>query len=437
MNAFVRRCWAIQRFGLPANCLPVMLAAAVLSAAMFATATPALADGKVVRPRNYEGSLEEKSQEAIIVFHGSDEPGEAVEDLILKITVAGEAENFAWIIPLPNEPETKPEDAALFKELFDYVEARNRRSGHDGKSEGTGAAAPKANEATPVEVLSRKIVGSYDVAVVKENEPGKLNAWLEAEGYQRLGDNDDAGEDVIEFYRTKGYVFACVKVAAKELAERKVVDLHPLRFTFKTGGRDGIYFPMRMTGLQSEPFDVNLYVFYRYWINRENGPFAFAHRGMRLNYRDWDSPKCDADGGKAWSAPETDPLLRDLAHRVPTVAKFFQARYPGDRFYLTNIQAHGLRPVDVRDWADDLWLFPAYRGNFVPYDARPGGVAAAAYKHVSLTDDEGSRYVSDDGLFGSDDDRRARYATKFAAAATVMLVLVGVALLVIRAVRPK
>ncbi|MEX2188588.1 MAG: DUF2330 domain-containing protein [Pirellulales bacterium] len=419
--------------GVRRRVLPALMPAAVF-ALMLASVVPVFGDGKVVRPRNYEGSLEEKSQEAIVVFHGSDEPGGAVEDLILKITVAGEAENFAWVVPLPSEPETKPEDAALFKELFDYVEARRRRQYTDRKSQYKGDAGAKAAAADkPVEVLSREVVGSYDVAVVKENEPGKLNGWLEAEGYQPLKD----GEDVIEFYRTKGYVFACIKVAAKELAERKVVDLHPLRFTFKTGGRDGIYFPMRMTGLQSEPFDVNLYVFYRYWINERRGPFGYVHRGMELNYRDWDSPKCEPDGGKAWSAPETDPLLRDLADRVPTVAKFFQARYPGDRFYLTNIQAHGLRPADVRAWADDLWLFPAYRGDLIPHDARSGGVAAAAYQKIELANEEGSRYVDDEGPFGADGGRRARYATKFVAAAAVMLALVAVALLVIRAVRPK
>ena len=46
----------------------------------------AIADGLVVPPRNYQGSLEELAQEAIIIFHSSQEPGEATEDLILKST---------------------------------------------------------------------------------------------------------------------------------------------------------------------------------------------------------------------------------------------------------------------------------------------------------------------------------------------------------------
>ncbi len=347
--------------------------------------TPALADGKLVRPRDYAGSLEERAQEAIIIFQGSQSPGEAVEDLILKISVRGEASvaqgiaqsvaQFAWVVPFPQEPKVEKEDARLFKELFDYVQARAYRPKSDSRFGGAASKAA-AESPKPVEVLSRKIVGSYDVAVVRENVAGALNQWLDAEGYQNLAD----GEDVIGFYRQKGYVFACIKVSQVELSTGTTVDLHPLRFTFKTGGRDGIYFPMKMTGLQSEPFDVNLYVFYRFWINDALSKFGYVHRGFRLNYRDWDSSECEANGGKAYSAPQLDPFLRDFAFRLPNVTALFQKLHPGERYYLTNLQAFGLRPGEVRQWADDLWLFPYYTNKrFVPYDARSGGVAAAAW----------------------------------------------------------
>jgi len=43
----------------------------------------------------------------------------------------------------------------------------------------------------------------------------------------------------------------------------------------------------------------------------------------------------------------------------------------GARFYLTNIMARGLRPEEVCDWTDDLWLYPYYTDpKFTPYDAR-------------------------------------------------------------------
>jgi Uncharacterized protein conserved in bacteria (DUF2330) len=226
--------------------------------------------------------------------------------------------------------------------------------------------------AEEIDVLSRQIVGSYDVAVVRENVAGTLNQWLNTEGYQSI----ENGEDVIGFYRKKSYVFACVKVSEVELETDTPVDLHPLRFVFPTGGRDGIYFPMKMTGLQSRRFSVNLYVFYRAWLNDCLNCFGYEKRGFHRNYRDWDGPQCQPNAGKLWSMPRTDPFLRNMASRIPTVSKLFAAHYPDQRFYLTNIQAHSLDPADVRDWPDDLWLFPYYlKPRFVPYDARPGGPA--------------------------------------------------------------
>ena len=353
------------------------------------TASSLLADGKVFRPRDYKGSLEESSQEAIIIFNGSSEPGEATEDLILKISVLGEAEEFAWIVPFPNAPETHEEDPKLFEECFRYVDARQRSRykkkglGQDSKNESASKAA-----AEKVRVISQKVVGKFLVTVVKEEEAGTLNEWLKENGYETL----EADNSTLEFYRKKGYVFACIKVTDIARGERqdkkRPLTLHPLRFSFKTGGRDGIYFPMRMTGLQTEPFDVNLYVFYGKWLNDDLSQFGFVHRGFQLVHRDWDTSKCKPNAGKSWSAPETDHYLRPLAGTIPTVTKLFQKLHPGKRYYMTNLAAHGLKPADVRQWSDDLWLFPYYTDKaMVPYDARKDGAAHWAWPNLEVSED--------------------------------------------------
>jgi hypothetical protein len=358
----------------------------------------ARADGKAVGPARYDGkpyrgSVEERAQEAIIIFHGADTPGDAREDLILRISVQGEVSEFAWVVPFPHPPEVAKEDARLFSELYDYVEARMSRPAHAGRESKTAEKTAKTDDSPrPVEVLSRKIVGSFDVAVVRENQAGALNAWLAKEGYQTLDDADD----VLDFYRRKKYVYACIKVSEAQLSKQQPVDLHPLRFSFKTGGRDGIFFPMKMTGLQQSPFDVNLYVFYGAWLNDNVSKYGYEHRGLRRKYRDWDSPRCEPDAGKTYSTPRNDPFLRDYAHRIPTVAALFQRLHPGERYYLTNIQALGLQPAEVRQWSDDLWLFPYYvNPKFVPYDARRGGAAATAWPDAP-TDEEATAALEDE-----------------------------------------
>lgn len=346
-----------------------------LVASLLLLSTPALADGLVRKPQDYQGSLEERGQEAIIVFQGAEEGGKATEDLILKIRVEGEAKSFAWIVPFPTEPKIAKEDPKLFSEIFTYVQSRQVPK---GAMSGAKTAVGRAETSAPkgVEVISRQVVGEFDIAVVRETKSGGLNPWLEKEGYQTLENADD----VLDFYRQKNYVYACIKVASAALAKDKEIESHPLRFTFSTGGRDGIYFPMKLTGLQSKPFDVNLYVLYRFWLNDKLSKYGYQHRGFALNYRDWDSPQCEPNGGKAYSLPEDDPFLKGYGRIFPTVTKLCQKLHPGEKYYLTNIQAHALKPDDVRAWPDDLWLFPYYTNrDFVPYDARVGGPAAAAW----------------------------------------------------------
>lgn len=342
-------------------------------------APTARGDGMVVPPRDYKGSLEERAQEALILFHAGDDKTPATEDLILKIRVEGDAASFAWVVALPNEPTTAPEDGALFAELHRYVqEQRSRTMSALSKSAAgaTATAAPKGEAA--VEVISRKDVGSYDVAVVREREPGRLNAWLSDNGYRRV----EGADDLFEWYRKKGYVFACVRVNETARAAGAAAELHPLRFTFTTGGRDGVYFPMRLTGLQASRFDVNLYVLYGKWLNDRLNGFGYAHRGFALNWRDYDGPRCEPNAGKRWSDPGQDPYLGAFASFIPAVVKLCQKLHPGERYYLTNLQGVGLAPRDVRDWPDDLWLFPYYTDpRVIPADARPGGAASSAYPH--------------------------------------------------------
>ena len=388
-----------------------------------ATTTSVFADGKVVPPRDYKGSLEEKAQEAIIIFNSSSEPGEATEDLILKIKVQGEVDQFAWIVPFPNAPETHEEDPKLFEECFRYVDAR-RRSRYKSKGEGGDSKndSQPAAEAEKVRVISQKVVGKFLVTVVKEEEAGTLNEWLKENDYAELEDSDD----VIEFYRKKGYVFACIKVTDVARAESKDTkepfSLHPLRFSFKTGGRDGIYFPMRMTGLQTEPFDVNLYVFYDAWLNDDLSQFGYVHRGFELVHRDWDTSKCEANAGKSWSAPRSDHYLRPLAGTIPTVTKLFQKLHPGKRYYMTNLAARGLKPADVRQWSDDLWMFPYYTDRaMVPYDARQGGPAHWAWPNLEVSEDGRDPEVAEAV------DRRGNIAI-FLYAAGLLLALAVIAL---------
>jgi hypothetical protein len=397
---------------------------------VFAVGSIVFADGKVVPPRNYKGSLEERSQEAIIIFHAGTAERSAKQDMILKIEVEGDATEFAWIVPFPSAPKVTKEDPKLFKEIFDYVQSRKRRS---GKSDGAKSAPQAANDSeavdSKVKVISRQIVGDFDVVVVQEKADGGLNPWLEEEGFQTL----DKADDVIGYYREQGYVFACIKVNSEPLAKQKSIESHPLRFTFETKGRDGIFFPMRMTSLQEKPFDVNLYVFYGAWLNDKLSKYGYKHRGFQLYHRDWDTSRCKPNAGKSWSSPEDDPYLENVAHRIPLLTKLFQKLHPGEKYYLTNIRALNVDPEDVREWTSDLWMFPYYTNrDFVPYDVREDGPAAKAYPNVADSAPQKPAPSGATAAASANADISEMYLSKWVAVGPIMLIVGVLAVSIIR-----
>jgi hypothetical protein len=311
---------------------PILILASLLAATVFA-------DGLVLPPIDYKGSLNETAQEAIIIFHPGDGTTESSQDLVLKISVKGEADTFSWVVPLPGVPEIGKADAAMFEELHNYVQARTRPR-KMGKSLGISGFNASKEELT-VELIKREIVGSYDVAIVREQQDGGLLLWLKENAFQtpeKLG-------ELIASYHEKGYVFACMKVSDATLRSGKSVDLHPIRFRFSTGGRDGIFFPMRMTGLQQAPFHLNLYVFYDKWINDKLSRFGFTHRGLNLRWRDYDSRACKSNEGKHWAKPEDDPYLKGYADIIPAVSHYMAQHFENRRYCLSNIFVNNLRPA--------------------------------------------------------------------------------------------
>ena len=94
-------------------------------------------------PAKYKGLLQERAQEAIIIFDSVPPQREATEDLILKIRVEGEATHFAWVVPFPSQPTVNKADEKLFKELYDDVGYRNRPAKPAGKNGGQGGCGQR------------------------------------------------------------------------------------------------------------------------------------------------------------------------------------------------------------------------------------------------------------------------------------------------------
>ena len=325
-----------------ARCVRLGVVAAVLGAGV--VAARARGDGMVVPPRDYKGSLEERRQEAMILFHAGDETRPATEDLILKIRVKGDAASFAWVVALPERADTAPEDPALFEELHRYVQDpdRSKASEHPSRRGEVGGAGT-ARRRSPAAGRGDLAQGRRQLRRGGRPREGARGArrWLADNGYRRV----EAGRGPV---RRRIARRVTSSPASGSTTPRRRRASRPT--CTRSGSRSR---PGAATGSTSRcgsrasspaPFDVNLYVFYDKWINDRINGFGYAHRGFALHWRDYDGPECTPNAGKRWSDPSADPYLGPFAAIVPTVTKLCQKLHPGARYYLTNLRADRAGP---------------------------------------------------------------------------------------------
>ena len=71
-------------------------------------------------------------------------------------------------IPFPSEPEIAKEDAKLFRELFSLRRSQAVLDAQERASVKAPRRQRRKTAGSEVEVISRKIVGEFDIAVVRE-----------------------------------------------------------------------------------------------------------------------------------------------------------------------------------------------------------------------------------------------------------------------------
>ena len=110
-----------------------------------------------------------------------------------------------------------------------------------------------------VEVLDRKKVGVYDVAVLKADTAEALMQWLATNRYAI----PERADTLLREYIDKGWVFTALRIHPddRKLWVEKALNkgtLIPLKFTFKS--LQAVY-PLKISSLNKGPTEVLLYVF--------------------------------------------------------------------------------------------------------------------------------------------------------------------------------
>ncbi|MEC8024052.1 MAG: DUF2330 domain-containing protein, partial [Myxococcota bacterium] len=186
----------------------------------------------------------------------------------IQIFYQGDAEKFAWVLPIPAEPTSIGVGTdALFQRLQSVTQPRFQIdwANQDGcwyqngwleaDTQGGGEPPNAVDDQGSVTVLQELEVGPYNAVVVKANggssdDADALFEWLDENGY----DQPEMARDLIATYVAEKHVFVAIKLQSDKAAG----DIVPLTLEYPFLGS---CVPLRLTSIAAtEDMDVWVYV---------------------------------------------------------------------------------------------------------------------------------------------------------------------------------
>jgi hypothetical protein len=191
------------------------------------------------------------------------------EQIVMSLTVSGDARTAAWIMPVPNRATVKLGDAAVFDRLDEETAPVHEKReyfwprSHDWpfdlfESDGMAGDAAPQDPRSSVDVVGRERLGPFDVARLTATDSGALGDWLDENGFT-LPDRLDTA---LEPYVRQKWEYVAIRLAPED-SEGSAADtplsgtLDPLHLTFAS---DEPVYPMRLSRLATTPQALGLYV---------------------------------------------------------------------------------------------------------------------------------------------------------------------------------
>ncbi|MDR6973569.1 hypothetical protein J2X68_000238 [Streptomyces sp. 3330] len=185
----------------------------------------------------------------------------AQEQIVMRLTVDGDADRAAWIMPVPHRATVGLGDPELFDQLAAATAPVHRARRHfwpqDGDwplTTGDDTAVPPPPGAGPgVGVIGRERLGPFDVARLTASDPGDLDDWLRANDFTLPGRLESA----LQPYVDRRWEYVAVRLTPESSGTALRGELEPLRLTFAA---DTLVYPMRLSRLAATPQSLGLYV---------------------------------------------------------------------------------------------------------------------------------------------------------------------------------
>jgi len=212
----------------------------------FYLAPVSLADGGFFFPLYRD--MYEPNQLAMIVFD------DMVEKIIFQIDYEGDAEDFAWVVPVPGYPKLFSVEDDIFYELHKLTQPPPPSSFGCG----WGAGVPTSGlEDEGVHVWEENQVGIYHTTTLSATDPNSLVAWLNDNGYAFPAE----GQEILDYYVQRSWFFVAMKIQHEEtmkISENYTGAIQPIGIMFFS---DEMIYPLKISTLSAPSWGTEVLIY--------------------------------------------------------------------------------------------------------------------------------------------------------------------------------
>lgn len=190
----------------------------------------------------------EPNQLAMIVFD------DMVEKIIFQIDYEGDAEDFAWVIPVPAYPKLFSVEDEIFYELYQLTKITS--PSNFGCGWGAGYPAP-GSEDGEVHIWEENQVGIYHTTTLSASDPNSLVEWLNDNGYAFPTE----GQEILNYYVQKNWFFVAMKIQSDEIVNNSEYysgAIQPIGIMFFS---DEIVYPLKISSLSTPSWGTEVLVY--------------------------------------------------------------------------------------------------------------------------------------------------------------------------------
>jgi len=190
----------------------------------------------------------EPNQLAMIVFD------DMVEKIIFQIDYEGDAEDFAWVIPVPDYPKLFSVENDIFYELHKLTKPTPPSS--FGCGWGAGVPTPGLED-EGVHVWEENQVGIYHTTTLSASDPNSLVGWLNDNGYAFPIE----GQEILDYYVQKQWFFVAMKIQHEETmnsSENYTGAIQPIGIMFFS---DEMIYPLKISSLSTPSWGTEVLIY--------------------------------------------------------------------------------------------------------------------------------------------------------------------------------